>query len=426
MSVRMCVRWVLATAVGLMTSGSGRELALGAERSQPVVARVAMRLPDSNPATAPNPDKPEEKKGDATKGDIIEPGDLLTVLEEREGAYLIRTFEGRRGLVDIANVMELEQAAGLYDGLIQAQPKNGRLYTLRAAAHWAGGKHQEALADFDRALEAGYKQPHVFVTRGLIRSTQGEHAKAIEDYSQALQLDAKNEAAYLNRAASRVVTQDYEGAVKDYSEALGLNPKHASAFQQRALAWKMLGQTEQAIADFDQAIALDPKSAAAYLGRGYLRFQSENSEGAVADFSQVIELDPQSAEAYNNRGFNRRLLGNYAEALADFEKAVELSPRYALAHQNRAWVLSAAPDAQIRNGKQAIESATRACEIDEYKDLNDLKALAAAHAENKQFDLAIGWQEKVVEMADAADKEAETELLDAYRGKEPFRLKEAK
>ena len=169
---------LLGAASWIGVAGADTRL-VGAERTQPVVARVAMRLPDSSDSnsddTKPADAKPEEKKKEEKKKEeIIEKGDLLTVLEERDGTYVIQTFEGRRGLVDQANVVELEQSVELYDELIKSAPKNGRLYTLRAAAWWAGGKHVEALADFDRALEAGYKQPHVYVTRGLIRSTNGD------------------------------------------------------------------------------------------------------------------------------------------------------------------------------------------------------------------------------------------------------------
>ena len=61
---------------------------------------------------------------------------------------------------------------------------------------------------------------------------------------------------------------------------------------------------------------------------------------------------------------------------------------------------------------QAIESAIKACEVSDYKDLGAIKALAAAYAEDGQFDKAIGWQEKLLELADDEQKEFERERLE--------------
>jgi hypothetical protein len=103
-----------------------------------------------------------------------------------------------------------------------------------------------------------------------------------------------------------------------------------------------------------------------------------------------------------------------------------LAPDYGLAYQNKAWLLAACDDSQLRDGKQAILVATTACKISQYKDLGAVKALAAAFAEDGQYDKAIGWQEKVVEAAGEDQRPFERKILEEYQANKPFRLEREK
>ena len=47
-----------------------------------------------------------------------------------------------------------------------------------------------------------------------------------------------------------------------------------------------------------------------------------------------------------------------------------------------------------RDGRKAVESGLRACELSEWKDASHLATLAAAHAESSDFDRAVEFQEK--------------------------------
>jgi tetratricopeptide (TPR) repeat protein len=150
-------------------------------------------------------------------------------------------------------------------------------------------------------------------------------------------------------------------------------------------------------------------------------FAHDKYARAIADFDAVIALSPKSAVAYNNRGYNKQLLGDETAALADYDKALELAPEYALCLQNKAWLLATSKTDAMRDGKQAVQLATKACELNKYQDPGDLKALAAAYAEVGQFDVAIGWQEKAMKLLPAEEQEAEKKILDQLVAKQPIR-----
>ena len=371
---------------------------------EPRVARVQMQL----------------KFGDDIV-DVIQPGELLTVVGEQEKGFVILTHPGRRGLVEKVNALRLAEAVEVYDDLIKANPKEGRLYTQRASSWWARGERQKALADFDQAIQLGYLEPHAFTSRGMFHTAVGNLDAALKDFAQAIEKNPKDEVPYINRAAVYITQRKIDLAIADYARAIELNPKKAANYQQRAVAHKMNGDLQAALIDFNRALELDPRDVASLMGRGYVWYQQEKHTQAIADFSAVIELDPKSAAAYNNRGFNQQLLGDAKSALADYHRALELSPEYALCHQNRAWLLATSPNDTIRSGPEAIKSALVACEVNKYRVLADLRALAAAYAENGQFELAIGWQEKAIQLSASEDKALEEKVLEQYKDKRPYR-----
>ena len=104
-------------------------------------------------------------------------------------------------------------------------------------------------------------------------------------------------------------------------------------------------------------------------------------EKAIADCSEAIRLEPRVALAYANRGMAWQKKGQYDKALGDLNEAVRLNPRNALGYNNLAWLRATCLDAKYRNGQQAVESATHACELTRWREAYELGTLAAAYAE---------------------------------------------
>lgn len=371
--------------------------------SEPVVARIEMRLAIDDEVV-----------------DIIEQGDLLTVLEEREDDYVILTHDGSKGAVDKVNAVRIAESESIYSDLIARHPDEGRYYTLRASAWWALGKTEKALADFDQAIELGYEQAHAYTGRGLFHAEVGNFEKAIADYDKALELDKESIAPIINRAAVHISRRDFDKAIADYTLVLEAKPSSASILHQRAIALKSAGKLDDAAADFDTITKINPNDRAAVMGRGYIRFQQRDHAAAIEDFGRGIELNEKDAVAHNNRGYNRYQIGEYAGAVADYNEAIRLAPKYSLALQNRAWLLATADDEAIADPAAAVESAKAACEISNYMAVGDLSALAAALAADGKFYEAVGWQEKVVEMIAEPYRDFALKMLARYQDDRPF------
>ena len=114
--------------------------------------------------------------------------------------------------------------------------------------------------------------------------------------------------------------------------------------------------------------------------------------------------------------------GKFAEALTHYTEAIRLNPGYAEAYNDRAMILAACPEAKYRDGLQALEAATRACELTYWNQPAYLDTLAAAHAESGDFAAAVKWQTRAIALLpDASTKDDYQSRLILYQSRKPYR-----
>jgi tetratricopeptide (TPR) repeat protein len=165
-----------------------------------------------------------------------------------------------------------------------------------------------------------------------------------------------------------------------------------------------------------------PGQPGVYFVNGNAWYDKGEYDKAIADYGEAIRLDPKFAMAYNNRGLAWSAKQAYDQAIADYDKAIDLDPKLADAYNNRAWLWATCPDEKYRDGKKALESATRACELTDWKEASHLDTLAAAYAECGDFAHAIEYQEKAQGLyKDEKDRKKGRDRLALYREKKPYR-----
>ena len=143
---------------------------------------------------------------------------------------------------------------------------------------------------------------------------------------------------------------------------------------------------------------------------------------SIADFTEALRLEPDNAVAYRDRGAVSSQMRDYDRALGDFSRALQLNPRYTEACNDLAWLRATCPDGKFRNGKEAIEHATRACQLSEWKDAAMLDTLAAAYAESGQFDQAVRWIGRALELAPKPFQSAFRSRSELYQRGKPYRV----
>ncbi len=189
------------------------------------------------------------------------------------------------------------------------------------------------------------------------------------------------------------------------------------------------GKLEAAAAHYAEALRLNPGYVDAHNDLGavhnnlgaVLDRQGKSAE-AVAHFAEALKLSPGNAEAHYNLGVVLSRQGKFEAASAHYSEAIRLNPDNAESLNNRAMMLAACPEAKYRDGKRAVESATRACELTEWKQPGHLDTLAAAYAEAGDFDSAVAWQTRAIEfLMDETKRDDYRSRLVLYQAKKPYR-----
>src|SRR5262249_53674769 len=143
------------------------------------------------------------------------------------------------------------------------------------------------------------------------------------------------------------------------------------------IALKDKGDLDGAIACYRQALRLDPQFALAHTNLGAALKDKGDLNGAIACHRRALRLDPRFARAHINLGAALWAQGNRDVAIAYYRQALRLDPKDARTHNFLAWLLAVGPDG-LRDGKRAVEHATRACELTAWKDAIFIDTLAAA------------------------------------------------
>jgi tetratricopeptide (TPR) repeat protein len=307
---------------------------------------------------------------------------------------------------------------------------DGSLLWLKAetlgTSGWAKAKDvvplDQALEFFTRQIQPKPTEPFLYLARAWIWHKTNDVDKALHDYDEAIRLDPLDGSAYRGRGLVWHSKKKYDKAIADFDEAIRLDPKSALSFIGRGTSRASKQEFTKAIADYSEAIWLDPLAIDAYDRRGLAWHAKKEHRKAILDYNVAIRLDSEHTFAYYNRGNAWVALHQFDKAVADFDQAIQSDPTCALALGNRAWLWSTCPDPKYRDGKKAVVSATKACELTQYMDAALLDVLAAACAEAGDYDSAVKWQFQANSMhALALDKSKGATRLKLYEDHQPFR-----
>jgi len=235
------------------------------------------------------------------------------------------------------------------------------------------------------------KNPNSFVAHdnlGFIQLQRGEVDTALEHFQRAVQLQPDDEAAHKNLGSALLQKGQVDEAMVHFQKALEMQPKDSGAENNLGFALFRKGRTDEAIAHYRKALTIQPDDTGARHNLGKALLRNGQVDEAIAEFQKALAIQPNSAEIYNDLANSFSQKGRAAEAIQQWEKALASRPEYLPALNNLAWALATCPDASLRNGAKAVQLARQACELSGGKNLLMLRTLAAACAENGQFDMA--------------------------------------
>ena len=155
---------------------------------------------------------------------------------------------------------------------------------------------------------------------------------------------------------------------------------------------------------------------------GYALFSSIEDE-LNAD-AVVWDSAPVTSSGQRMNDFNWHYNeGDFDLAMQSVEDELAENPDSAVAHNNMGWILATCPLDEMRDGEQAVEHAKIACEATNHSNSAYLDTLAAAYAECEDFEQAVEWQQKAIDLqgVDPDDSSGFQARLELYKDKVPYR-----
>jgi tetratricopeptide (TPR) repeat protein len=343
---------------------------------------------------------------------------------------------------------------------ITLAPKNKQLLHLRGMLYLRLHKPDKALADFDGATKPGddsvlvgraqaleamkrYREardcysrlvglmPDSFIPllfRGRMSGLAGEYQQGLDDANRALAMKPDEPYGLVLRASALTQLGRAQDALPDINRALALQPHSTDVIGLWAAITEKAGKSTSTIRELRQKVEVNPNDAATWLQLGLLYAGQRQMGKAIDALTAVLDLGRHPGFALQQRGHIYSELRMRKEALADFQRALTFDPDNSYLLSSLAWFMATSPEPELRDGKKAIELASRACELTNCQDACVLSTLAAAFAENGDFQTARTWSEKSLEIADEAleldgkpVKELLRKELACYEKGEPYR-----
>jgi len=282
-----------------------------------------------------------------------------------------------------------------------------------------------------RLLEMGHDAPHeqrIPILRQMIQlspnspllrrkladplSKSGHLDEAIEHLNRSLELDPNDVETHQFLGAAFKELSKPDLAIKHFSAVVALAPNDAAAHRELGEAYRTKGRFADAERAYAQAVKLQPDDALSHKALAIVLGSQRKFADASAHFAEAIRLNPVDWQAHYLVAGVFKAQGNVGRAITEYRAALRLQPNQPAPLNSLAWILATHPDAAIRNGREAVELAERACQATNHADPGLLDTLAAAYAEAGRFTDAVATIRKAHRLATEANDAKLAEELD--------------
>ena len=287
------------------------------------------------------------------------------------------------------------------------------------------GDAQEAGKLVDAAVRQDPNEPKGQLVVAALLAREQRFDEAIEHAWRAVLLDPSSDTAYQQLASLLVRHGHSEEGIPVAREGLVVAPFSADLHFDLGAALVFRGETGEGIPQLQLACAIKPQWAAPRFLLGQTLAREGRIEEAAQHLRESLRLEPDNAGAHSQLAAALSAQHQTAEAVAHYTEALRLEPDLAEALNNLAWIRAAHPQAEFRNGAEAVRLAERACKVTEFKEAVMVGTLATAYAEAGRFDEAVATARKARELALAAGQQGVADqnqkLIELFSARRPYR-----
>lgn len=293
----------------------------------------------------------------------------------------------------------------------------------------------EAIKYLDAAIALNRNDSWAYTGRGHAYGMKGDHKQAMLDFSKAIELNASDPWPYAYRGKDYSLQHDLDHALADYDRAIRLSIKkqngadaYVAALEFRSSLYVQKEEWSNALEDLSQLTRSKHGDFRIYNNRAYVLDHLGRYTEAISNLNIGLKLNPTNMTAYARLGICRSHQGYYKKAIAAYAAALKMQPDNPLVLNNFAWLLATCPEAEYRNGKEAVAKASKSCELSGWKEWHPVGTLAASYAEIGDFENAVKYQQQTLTMEGLTDKERDdaNEELKLYEARKPYREEQNK
>jgi Tfp pilus assembly protein PilF len=351
-------------------------------------------------------------------------------------------------LMALADVYERQarhaEAAELFERAAKIRPDIARSRNGLGSNRYYQGDVAGALKAYHDAAAADSLDKDSRFNLGSIANAQGKYADAERELQAGLAIapaDADGlhsmaetkahlgkwlDAAWIGSEASRVAP--FRGEMFDaLGELLKSSPVELrkemisvissnTPFEGAVLLASLTAQQENpgaAVALLDKHLASETSNVLALVTAGQLCASADETTRSAAFFGAARQLAPDFDDAVIGYASAINRNGESVAALGVLKDAITSQPENAKLLNATGWLLATTSDDRIRNGNEAEALARKSAQILGQPNIFTLDTIAAAKAEQGQFEMAAKTAEQAAEMAEKANLKEQAKQIAA-------------
>ena len=226
----------------------------------------------------------------------------------------IHLYESVGYAAHLMNGEDYEEAAGVLEVVLDADPEIPQAKLLLATAYRNMGRIEEAMVVLDNFLRDDPDNTAALITMAKMLSEEGKNDEVLALARRVLSVDDRNTQAWELVAGVHMRANDHQGALPPLQRAVEIQPKLTRNRLNLAVSNMGLGRLDVAESMLDEIIAEYPKFPFAHFHLGLLYEEQGRLGAARKAYAQEVELFPNAVMARFNLGDLLFRLGDPAAA----------------------------------------------------------------------------------------------------------------
>jgi tetratricopeptide (TPR) repeat protein len=312
-------------------------------------------------------------------------------------------------------------------GVADLHPSDPIVQMVAGISLSESGDYKRALVRIDRAIEMLplYTRPRA--AKCWVAASMGDRPLALATVEGVTHVKPWDRGIWHQIGNGIWSKGDVETAIACHRKAIEANPNVAELQNDMGALLLMEERAEEALPYFRKALTLPGGDRAAiHNGTGFALMSLGRRDEALAHFRKAVELDPWYVLPYRNMAKLYGKDGRFADSVRVLSEGVRRVPNDTMLPLELAALLAMGPEASARDGERAVRLAEAVCRRADPVTPQQLDVLAAAYAENAQFDKAVDTARRAIELARRAGQldfaRAVSERCRLYERRQPYHI----